>query len=234
MIYSILDIQKYNENGLIADCSSIEDIQDNLKILNPIVFKHIIPIDIDDKSIFSLNLNGTINFFDIKKDYSINIFKNNSLINIFSIYETLDKSIFHNNKLLFPIINSITIHKGYNQSSLLKCVNNYNIINVLDGETTIYIFNPKHINDIIGKNNHIKKWGHKKYLKKGDNIIIPVNRYYFIETKEYVLLYHTDINTYFTFIPNILKGVYLSFSLKGGDEDEPGGENTFNLTESIS
>ena len=32
MIYSILDIQKYNENGLIADCSSIEDIQDNLKI----------------------------------------------------------------------------------------------------------------------------------------------------------------------------------------------------------
>ena len=51
-------------------------------------------------------------------------------------------------------------------------------------EITIYLFNPKHKDEIVNKdNNMIKKWGHKKYYKKGEILIIPPYWSYIQEIK---------------------------------------------------
>ena len=128
-------------------------------------------------------------------------------INIPSL--TLDTSFIHGSHFHFPIKHSITIIKGKNSIPLKKCIHNHNIIGVLEGSSTIYLFNPKHKDEIINKeNDEIKKWGHKKLIQKGNVLLIPPYWSYIQEIEEGIIQYHTDIDTYFTFIPNLLKEIY--------------------------
>ena len=99
----------------------------------------------------------------------------------------------------------IEIYKKTNQE-LKRCINNYTIISLLDGETILYLFNPKHKNDIMNKNNNeIKKWAHKILLKKDENILIPINWYYIQEIDNKSIQNVTLIDNIFTFLPNHIK-----------------------------
>ena len=83
------------------------------------------------------------------------------------------------------------------------------MIGVLEGEAAIYLFNPKHKDEIMHKENHqIKKWGHKKTIQKGDILIIPPYWSFIQEIEDGIIQYHIDIDNYFTFIPNYLKEMY--------------------------
>ena len=80
------------------------------------------------------------------------------------------------------------------------------MIGVVHGSMTLYLFNPKHKDEIVNKgNDEIKKWGHKKIMNQGDIIIIPPYWSYIQEINEKVIQYHIDVDTYFTFIPNFFK-----------------------------
>ena len=69
------------------------------------------------------------------------------------------------------------------------------MLEIIQGESTVYLFNPKHKEDILHKeNNQIKKWAHKKIIRKGDILFIPTNWYYFQETKNSVYQFHYDID----------------------------------------
>tara|TARA_Y100000814_G_scaffold143577_1_gene104361 strand:- start:436 stop:1143 length:708 start_codon:yes stop_codon:yes gene_type:complete len=215
VIHSFLEIQKYNPNGYLMNYNTnISDTHEGLKSLNPVQFNNHF-ISSNQLTEFSLNINDIPTLINLKEEKHINIFKNKELINIFNVYEhinIIDHIFFQDNKLLIPIHKSISIYKDYYQKELIKCLHNYNIIHVISGETKIFLFNPKHEKEIIHKNNtEIKKWGQRVIIQENDTIIIPTNWYYFIETEKDVILYHTDIDTYFTFIPNLLKKKYISY-----------------------
>ena len=111
-----------------------------------------------------------------------------------------------NQQLLFPINYSFSIFKGLTMIPLQNCNHNYNIIGHLEGDSIIYLFNPKHKQDIINKDNHeIKKWAHKIIMKPNEILFIPTNWLYIQEINDYCFQFHIDIDTYFSWIPNLLK-----------------------------
>lgn len=185
IISNLLELKKYNKNGYIFECKDISEISSKLNDLNPLYFK------------IEYNYNQALNNID-------NCFKSKDpLKDIFYDYNILKENM--NNNFLF-YSDSITSYNQKISSDVILCTHNYNVLSVLHGESKVYLINPKHKNDIIGKeNNQIKKWAHIRKLEKYDNICIPTNWYYFIESDDKVVVHHLDIDNYFTIIPNFLK-----------------------------
>ena len=205
VVYHIINLQKFNINGFIIDTGSTEEVQKNTLKLNPVIFY--------TQSLFNLNeprLNYLQDINNYKNNYPSFVYKNDELFErIVEPSFIFDSSIFHGSHFHFPIKKTLSIVKGENSIPLKKCIHDHNIIGVLEGESIIYLFNPKHKDEIINKENHqIKKWGHKKHIKKGDVLLIPPYWSYIQEVEKGIIQYHIDIDTYFTFIPNFLKEIY--------------------------
>ena len=205
VVYHIINLQKFNINGFIIDTRSTEEVQKNTLKLNPVIFY--------TQSLFNLNeprLNYLQDINNYKNNYPSFVYINDELFErIVEPSFIFDSSIFHGSHFHFPIKKTLSIVKGENSIPLKKCIHDHNIIGVLEGESIIYLFNPKHKDEIINKENHqIKKWGHKKHIKKGDVLLIPPYWSYIQEVEKGIIQYHIDIDTYFTFIPNFLKEIY--------------------------
>ena len=189
--------------------------------LNPIIY------NVNDSLIFNdllkLNnnyiINDNNNFYhinDIKnnKGQRINndifIHKNSQMFNDFNLFDKINFKIdyLQNNYLLFPINYSLSIFNVQRNNKniitpLQLSKHNYNIIGHINGDMTIYLFNPKHKNDIQNKNlNEIRKWSNKIIMKKNDILFIPTNWYYIQEIKDFSFQYNIDIDNYFTFLFN--------------------------------
>ena len=213
IVYNTLNLQKYNYNGFILFYNGdINGIPNELKNLNPlhITIHNKFNIDklINENNNYIINDNDNLiplnNIQNIKHLY---LYKNRDLINDLNIenYIHINKHFFPNNEILFIPNKSLTIYMNV-KTKLHRAYHNYNIIGTLEGETTFYLFNPKHKEDILDqKNENIKKWAHKKIMQKGDVLFIPTNWFYFQETTNHVYQYHIDIDNIFTFIPNFLK-----------------------------
>ena len=200
VIYNIINLQKYNINGFIIKTNELSTLKNNIIKLNPILFYNNINLKINSKlSILS-------DFINYKNDLPNYMYKNNTILSyfdsdIFFNYQSLNHSNF-----LFPISKSISIISGKNDIPLERCIHNYNIIGILDGSTTVYLFNPKHKEEIVNKEiNQIKKWAHKKILDKGNILFIPPYWSVFQEINHKVIQYHMKIDTFLTFIPNYFK-----------------------------
>ena len=217
-IYSIIEIKKYNKNGLIVDLNNDND--NNIKVellsLNPILIHKNINVD----SEYLLNhysnimINNNDNFISIKNLFqndTINIFKNKNLLKDTDLKDKInfDMDIFEN--LPLPILlyqeHSLSFLKGDQLISKQFCKHNINILIILEGEITIYLINPKHKDDIMNKDlQSIKKYSHKYILKKDNIFIIPPNWYYFQEnTNNLTIQYHIDASNIFTFHYNYLR-----------------------------
>ena len=213
IIYNILNLQKYNYNGYILFFNGdIKEISNKLRDLIPL---HItIKNDFKITEIMNKYNDYIINDNDIltplntiNKLKHLYIYKNKSLIDDLSInkYIHINGSFFKNSEMLFFPEKTLTIYNNV-KTKLHRAYHNYNIIGILDGETIFYLFNPKHKEDILNKDNeNIKKWAHKKIIRKGDILFIPTNWYYIQEVKDACIQYHIDADTYFTFIPNFFK-----------------------------
>jgi hypothetical protein len=204
VIQHLLYIQKYNMNGFIIETNDKKKIIDNYVKLNPIFTSKENNFDINNNNYDYLQ--DILNYKLNKPSY---VFKNNELIKRLTKENTFfDISIFDDYNHFFNISKSISIISGKNNIPLIKCVHNINIIGILDGESTFYLFNPKHKDEIKEKDNDkIKKWGHKKKLFKNDILIIPPYWSYIQEIDNKIIQYHIDIDTYFTFIPNFFKDI---------------------------
>ena len=205
VVYHIINLQKFNINGFIIDTGSNEEVQKNTLKLNPVIFY--------TQSLFNLNdprLNYLQDINNYKNNYPSFVYKNDELFErVVEPSFIFDSNIFHGSHFHFPIKKTLSIVQGENSIPLKKCIHDHNIIGVLEGESIIYLFNPKHKDEIINKENHqIKKWGHKKHIKKGDVLFIPPYWSYIQEVEKGIIQYHIDIDTYFTFIPNFLKEIY--------------------------
>tara|TARA_B100000902_G_C27244593_1_gene881900 strand:+ start:745 stop:1377 length:633 start_codon:yes stop_codon:yes gene_type:complete len=207
MIYHLLTIQKFNYNGFIIDTHEYFEVIDNIHKLNPILFHNkLINLDIQsfNNTIYYEDTSICINELDDKE--FIYVYKNKEL------YEKLQLDLkFDFHKLPLNDINllkhhSMTIFKGDISTKLKTAYHNYNLIGVIKGETTFYLFNPKHNSDITNKENkQIKKWAHKKIIKQNQLLFIPPHWKYFQELNNKVIQIHIDIDNIFTFIPNFFK-----------------------------
>ena len=215
-IYSILEFKKYNKNGIITEyintnyMINIEKIKKSISLLNPVL------INIKNNIKFDDFINNNNNYLIIDKGFKIKKIietDNISIIRNKDIYNDLLKDkIIIDLKLFFnpyiPIINknSISILKGYNLLPMHLCKNNHNLLYIIDGNVTIYLFNPKHKNDIENKRlDDIKKYSHKYYLEKDNLLIIPTNWYYIQESNENVIQYHSDSDNIFCILYNLLR-----------------------------
>tara|TARA_B100002051_G_scaffold247640_1_gene256852 strand:- start:1265 stop:1951 length:687 start_codon:yes stop_codon:yes gene_type:complete len=212
VFYNKIKLQNYNKNGIILQIEDINDVSKQLNTLHPMVTSDIFFITIDDllniKSSYIIkDSDNFISLKSFKEENQIYIYKNKNIICDFEIIQKINFpfKIFNDYNYLFPIKYSMSLFKGNINTTLTYANHNYNIIGILDGESTFYLFNPKHKKDIINKNlNEIKKWAHKITLSKSFIILIPTNWYFIQEINTNCIQYHIDIDTYFTFIPNIL------------------------------
>ena len=208
LFFHVLELKKYNANGFIKMCKNTEDVDTTLRNLCPLLFHHGSEYDLDE---IMVDYGDYIENMVFEERESINIKENKSLLKI------IDKnhlpSFFTESRI--PTINneSISIYK-HHQSNLENCNSNHTVVYIVDGITTLYLFNPKHKEEIKEKPfKSIKKWAHTKELKKGDYLIIPTNWLYFLETQDKCILYTNKVNNIFTIIPNMVKDNYSSFTL---------------------
>lgn len=216
MIYNIIEIKKFNKNGIIVEyennfINELDNIKNTLKQLNPVLI-NVKNSDLNIDSLISKNLSYNIDDlgYSMKKindSQNIRIIKNK---NIFS--DLCKDKIYFNNEMIhssqIPLIKqeSISLLKGYQLLPLEYCKHNYNIIYILEGEITIFLFNPKHKQEILGKSlESIKKYAHKYHLKSNNLLVIPTNWYYIQESTDNVLEYHCNSDNIFCVLYNMIR-----------------------------
>jgi hypothetical protein len=135
------------------------------------------------------------------------ISENPFMIKDFKIEKKLDEilKIFTNN-LSCNLNHKFNIYKGNYKINLTKNNHDNLIYSQLSGETIFYLFNPKHKNDIINKENQsIKKWGFKISLKPGIILSIPPEWFFIYEIHNYSVLSSSYYDSYFTYVYNMIK-----------------------------
>jgi hypothetical protein len=193
-LIQLISLQKYNKDGYIISTEDSQILRDFSKDLNPYLFTS------NELSIYHKDIIGLLPDKDMNiKDHSCNV----SLEKIDIIVKD-----YINKPYISPPKHTISLIKGESNESLQRCVHDILLFSIIEGEGTIYLFNPKHKRDILHKENYqIKKWGHKMQLKQNNIMIIPTNWYYLIETKdtEKIIYIRSIFDTYFTWFPNLVK-----------------------------
>lgn len=212
MIYFLYTNQKYNYNGYIVKTDNYTDIFNNILKLNPVIFRGDIVkgginniINKDENFLIESKIFNLKNYEE--KDY-IHIYKNKEIIKDKYIEDLInfDFNKVPNNHFNIIKTQSLTILKGEHSYSIKTSYHNVNLICILDGESTFYLFNPKHDKEIKNKENKsIKKWGHKKIVQKNEILFIPPYWKYIQEVNNNVIQLHIDIDNLFCFIPNFVK-----------------------------
>jgi len=214
VIYKTIELYKYNENGYIMNVKGDEEYYNAQKSLNPFVYTYYHDINYDtliqEKPSYLINHGHDI--YSIKgysDDEFFNVYKNKKIIESFSLKEKfISLKLIKDYRYLFPKIYSLSLLKGDISIPLQTCNHNYNIIGNLEGESVLYLFNPKHKEEIIGKSNpELKKWGHQLVFKQDEILFIPNGWSYIQEVRGQTIQYHIDIDSIFTFIPNFVNDI---------------------------
>jgi len=220
VIYKTIELYKYNENGYIMIIKGDGEYYNAQKSLNPLVYTYSNNLNynmlIKEKPDFFITHGDDIySLKGFKDDSYFNVYKNKNIINSFSLKDkVLDLKIFKDYKYLFPKIYSLSLLKGNISIPLQRCIHNYNIIGNLEGESILYLFNPKHEGDIVNKpNDEIKKWGHKLVFLKNNVLFIPPGWFYIQEINSETIQYHIDVDSAFTFIPNFVNDIKNNYKI---------------------
>lgn len=198
-ILEIRNIHIYNlDSNLITIKENInrEYIQREIQNLSPIFLKNIYKDEIDIETLVKKNPGYMIqegekftSLRELKEDYYI--YENSKIIDDLKINTS---EIYNNFKNNFTINtnSSLSLFGDNIQSVLLKCFHNITCF-TCSSSFIFYLFNPKHINDILGKElQQIKKWAVKVELKRGDILYIPCEWNYMYEGKGNLLKITTD------------------------------------------
>ena len=219
----IYEIHNFNHEAFLQQLQSAtsEEIFEKLKERNPLLIHNLgnkndtireltIQKLISDNPGYIINdkqKNISLSVFDDPKVNQMNIYKNNKLPTDFNlindmndIYQPFESKIHCNQKYYLSLL------KGSNAISLTHNKHNLLLIHQIQGVSKLYLFNPKHKQDIILKdNNEIKKWGQKINLVPGLVLYIPIEWYYFWETEEDSIVAEIESDNYFTVIYNNLR-----------------------------
>ena len=106
LFFNILDLKKYNQNGIIKDCENVEVVIKEIKNLNPIVFKQ--DNDYDFKE-FILDNGENMERIVLEEKENLLIEDEKSLLNHIDV-ETIPN--FYEGKIPMINNNSISIYKN--------------------------------------------------------------------------------------------------------------------------
>jgi len=219
----IYEIHNFNHDSILKQLQNANqsEISQKLKERNPLIIHN---ISSQNNSFQNINLsqlihdnpgyiilhqnkNISLSSFNDKDIQQMNIYKNSQLISDFQLNSLFDhlyfpfQSSIHCNKNYF-----LSLFKGLNAITCTQNKHNLLIFHQIQGNSTFYIVNPKHHDDIIHKeNSEIKKWGQKINLVQGLVLYIPIEWYYFFETDNESILGTIESDNYFTVIYNSLR-----------------------------
>ena len=209
-IMEIRNIHVYNLDSTlitIQEYINRENVQSELENLSPILLKNIYDDDFCNVNLMKKNpgymIQDSARFIslrELKDDY--HIYENDKMVSDLNVNTEQVFSIFEK-KLSTNRRSYLSLYGGDVQSVLLKCVSNVTSY-TCSSSFTFYLFNPKHINDILGKElMKIKKWAIKVNVEKGDILYIPCEWNYIYEGKGNLL--KLTIDNYFSVGYNLLR-----------------------------
>lgn len=219
MIYSIREIYKFNLNATIIQLQDVNSatIQTRLKERSPIVIHNArflknssIKEIVKENPGYIVKDDGKQVLLSTIADDNVSQFsvqRNQSLCQDVGFGESLSEvgSNFRHS-LSCNVQNSLTISKGPTITRTKESVHDIHLLYQIEGNATLYLINPKHKDDISGKEpSHIKKWAHKINLKPHLLVSIPPNWFYVIESKEPMLQGFHEADTYPTFLYNVFR-----------------------------
>tara|TARA_A200000113_G_C8838275_1_gene345969 strand:+ start:423 stop:1127 length:705 start_codon:yes stop_codon:yes gene_type:complete len=217
----IYEIHNINSNAVLEQLQSAnsEEIFEHLKERKPLLIHNLVnkyekfnnlsfeKLSGDNPGLIILDNNRYLSLKSFNEEQNMYLYKNKDL------YETLHlKELF--DTIYIPFYSHLhtykrylmSLYKGLNSIELTKNKHNLCLINQIYGQSKLYLFNPKHKNDIINKpNDSIKKYGQKINLTQGLSLSIPVEWYYFYECENESIIGEIVSDNYFTVIYNNLR-----------------------------
>jgi hypothetical protein len=214
----IYEIHTINFNAVLEQLQSAnsEEIIEHLKERKPLLIHNLgnkyekfndisfQKLSDDNSGLIVHDQNRYISLKSFTDESQMYVSKNDSLSSILrlqelfnSVYEPF-QSALHCNKKYF-----LSLYKGLNSIQLTTNKHNLYLIHQIYGQSKLYLFNPKHKVNLIGKSNEqIKKYGQKINLTQGLVLYIPVEWMYFYEIEKESIIGEIESDNYFTVIYN--------------------------------
>ena len=193
MIHQIHIMLQYNSNATVKTIQvpNKDKIIEELKLKNPLLI--IYPENNLDLSMTNMNLRipgyiikdgkKLISLEQLLQSEVIQITDNQKIIDDYQLTTHCDKVVdLIKDTMTCDITYKLSLYKGKYQSNLYKNYRENLLLQSLNNSYTLYLFNPKHEQEIKGLNlNSIKKWGIKLDIVKDTIVVIPTEWSYFYE-----------------------------------------------------
>ena len=217
-IKHIYEIHNINSNAVLEQLQSAnsEEIFEHLKERKPLLIHNLVnkyekynnlsfkKLSRDNQGLIIHDNNRYLSLKSFNEEQNMYLYRNKNLYETLNLEELFDRiyepfsSQLHTYKRYL-----MSLYKGLNSINLTKNKHNLCLINQIYGQSKLYLFNPKHKNDILNKSNDsIKKYGQKINLTQGLSLYIPVEWYYFYECENESIIGEILTDNYFTVIYN--------------------------------
>jgi len=217
----IYEIHNYNHSAILEQLQSAnkEEISTSLKERSPLLIHNLgnkyeeynnlsfRKLSDDNPGHIIHDKNRYISLKSFVDEKQMYIYKNEKLYDSLRLKQIFDeiyepfKSQIHCNTNYY-----MSLLKGLNSLPLVQNKHNLHLIHQIYGSSKIYLFNPKHKNDIMNKNiGSIKKYGQKINLVQGLVLYVPVEWLYLIETEDVSITGEIEADNYFTVVYNNLR-----------------------------
>ena len=213
IVISILEIRNIHVYYLQSDLLTLNgdinriNVQSEIENLSPLLLKNVYDESLDKESLLRknpgymiLDMGKYISFKELKDIYYI--YENDKVVKDLDIKTDKIFNLFEN-KITTNRCSYLSLYGENIQSVLLKSVHNMTTYTSSEN-ITFYLFNPKHFQDIFGKElQKIKKWSLKVELERGDILYIPSEWNYIYEGKGNLL--KTTFDNYFSVGYNFIR-----------------------------
>jgi hypothetical protein len=210
------EVHQFAYDGLIQEIQRFNPIviQENLKSKNPLLLHNVKIRTLDISDILSHNPGYILKDKDryvlidkFKDEETMSIYRSSKLCDdIGYASDLLELGKTFETSMTCGAQTTLSLYKGFHTVPVTECTHNVSLLAVTSGTAIVYLVNPKHTQDILGKDNHsIKKWSHKVVLKPGLVLSIPCQWFSFYECKGSTVMGTYEADTYPTFLYNLLR-----------------------------
>ena len=218
IIKNIYELYDYNPNATLIEIHKDNNILEHYKKKDILLIHNIIPkiSKLNDLSFSSMDQNNPGYIINDKNKYisfesilnkPINIINNHKIVedlklknDIKKIYEQISPEYSCNFKSYISLFNG-----GFNTTPILMNKHNILTIGQIEGNTFVYLINPKHKESKYFKKDEMKKISMKIELKRGKLLVIPPGWYYFYEINSKNISFTFEMDNYFTYLFNLLR-----------------------------
>ena len=216
-IYSVHNMLKSNPTATIKtiEIPDKEKVTNEMKEKNPLIINHSenqLSLTLDtmntSKPGYIINDNETLISLDqLLKSEVVSVTDNAKIIEDYNIKEHCNNVVnLISSPLTCDTSYKLSLYRGLNQSKLYKNYREVLLLQSLRGDYTVYLFNPKHENDIKGLEiNNTKKWAIKLGMKKDNILFIPPEWSYFYKCENELIIVKTESDSIPTWLFNRIR-----------------------------